>query len=133
MVDPSRYRPLALAVGASLLYGSWALYANRGTGSAARAALAQVTFSFCATLTLALVLERLFRAGRTPDQGFWLAAVGTSTLAAALVTTTHLLASTPHLLLTVAPSITIGTLVYFSYAFGLRSAARRGAAEGPQG
>lgn len=121
-------RPLLLGVAAALLYGAWALYANGGAGSGAavRAALTQAGFSFVATFVLAVVLERLFRAGATPSRGFWLASVGTSTLGAGAVAVTHAISGTPRILVTIAPSVAVGTLVYTAYAWGLRVAAQRG-------
>lgn len=120
-------RPLISAVGAVLVQGSWALYANwvAGADAATRAGITQAIFSFSATFVMSVILERLFRVGRTPSHGFWIAAVGTSTINAVLVSATHWIAGTPRVLATITPSVAIGTVFYTMYAWGLRTAALR--------
>jgi hypothetical protein len=122
-------RALLLAIGAGLLHGSWALYANASTGRGVRAALAQASLSFTGTLTLTLLTEWLFRRahekGRTPEQGFAIAAAGTVGVMAAFTISLHSIVGTPHVLLTSGPSLAFGTFFFTSYAWGLRVAARK--------
>lgn len=119
-------RQVLLALGAGVLYGSWAAFANQAGGAAValRAALTQMLLSMAATLMLELVLERLFRLGRTPRRGFWLSWLGSSMLAATALVTGHVLVGTPHVATTIAPSLMVGTALCYLYARGML--ARRG-------
>ncbi len=116
------WRALVLGISAALLYGSWAYFANHNEGEDAGlvAALVQGLLSFTATVVLVVLLERLFAAGRSPARGFWLAGLGSSSIAALVMASVHGIAGTPQLLLTIAPSLVIGTTFSFVYAAGLR-------------
>ncbi|NUP05421.1 MAG: hypothetical protein HOW73_05100 [Polyangiaceae bacterium] len=120
-------RPLGFGVLAALLWGGWALYVNAsaGAGPAARATLAQALLSFSATAGLSFVLERLFRLGRTPLRGFFIAAVGTTSISASTMATVHAIVGTPRILATVGPTVALGATFFTVYAWGLRSAASR--------
>jgi hypothetical protein len=122
-------RPLSSALVAGGLYGSWAAFAHHGLGAgvALRAAWTQVVLSVTATLVLVLVLERLFRWPLNPVRGFWLAAVGTSTLSIVWLIMGHALAGTPRILAATAPSVIVGTVLYCGYAGMLLGRAARGA------
>lgn len=110
-------------------YGCWAVFTHDrlGLGVALRAGLAQVALSVIATLVAVLVLERLFRWPSNPVRGFWLAALGTSTLSAVWLCAGHALAGTPHIVVTIAPPVIVGTASDFLYAGALLALVRRGA------
>ncbi|BDB42474.1 MULTISPECIES: hypothetical protein [Mycobacterium] len=114
-------RPLLVAMVAGASYGSWAAVVNHGAGLAAalRAAATQMSMSVVASFALQLLLTRLFFWARTPGRGFWLSSMGTSTLAAAVLTAGHAVNGTPHLAATLAPSLVIGTTFCFGYARAL--------------
>ncbi len=116
------WRALVLGVGAALLYGSWAYFANHevGVGAGLRAACVQALLSFTATVVLVSLVEHLFAAARNPGWGFWLAGFGGSCTGALVMASVHGIAGTPNLLLTIAPSLVIGTTFCFVYAAGLR-------------
>jgi hypothetical protein len=126
----STARALASAVVAAILYGSWAGFSNweHGTRVALEAGLVQGAMSFLSTLTLVLVLEALFRLGvrlgGRAFHGFLLAAVGTTSLMSAVMTTVHWVAGTPNLVITVAPSLVVGAVFFIAYAWRLLVAAR---------
>lgn len=120
-------RPLFFGLGAAAIYGGWAFRANlsAGTAAALRAALTQACVSCATTGGMSVIIEGLFRIGRTPERGFWLAAVGASMTGAFAVITAHVLSGTPNVLLTVGPTIPIATTFAFLYAWGLRVGKRR--------
>lgn len=122
-------RALMMASAAGTAYGAWATIANasHGAAAAARAGMAQCAVSFASTFLMVVILERLFVLGRTPDRGFWMAAIGTTAASASLMATTHAFAGTPRILLTIAPLVAVAGSVYTTYALGLRRAALRGA------
>lgn len=121
-------RALRLATASGTAYGAWALLANRTHGLAAglRAGFAQCALSFASTFLMVVILERLFVLGRTPARGFWLASIGTTGVSVGLMATTHALAGTPRILVTIAPLAAVAATVYTTYAWGLRRAALRG-------
>ena len=121
-----RLRPFLVALGAGFLYGSWAAFANRDGGFdvALRAAVTQALLSVVATLVFVLLLERLFRWPASPRRGFVIAFAGTSAISAAAMVSGHVLAGTPNVATTVAPSLAVGTVFYFVYARMLLAAAR---------
>lgn len=122
-------RPVLAALIGGGAYGCWAASAQQrlGLGVALRAGLAQVGLSVIATLVAVLVLERLFRWPSNPVRGFWLAALGTSTLSAAWLYAGHLLVGTPNIVLAIAPPVMVGTASDFLYAGALLALARRAA------
>lgn len=123
----SLVRALMMASAAGTAYGAWAVVANASHGAAAavRAGLAQCAVSFASTFLMVVILERLFALGRTPDRGFWLAAIGTTAASASLMATTHAVAGTPRIVVTIAPLVAVAGFVYTTYALGLRRAALR--------
>lgn len=110
-------------------YGCCAAFTHYrlGLAVAMRAGFAQLTLSVIATLVAVLVLERLFRWPSNPVRGFWLAALGTSTLSAIWLYVGHELAGTPNIVVTIAPPVIVGTASDFLYAGALLVLARRGA------
>ncbi|CDO90674.1 hypothetical protein AWC29_06930 [Mycobacterium triplex] len=122
-------RPVLAALIGGGAYGCWAAFAQHrlGLGVALRAGLAQVGLSVIATLVAVLVLERLFRWPSNPVRGFWLAALGTSTLSAVWLYVGHLLAGTPNIVVAIAPPVMVGTASDFLYAGALLALARRAA------
>ena len=121
-------RAMLLATAAGAAYGAWAVLANRthGVAVALRAGLAQCSLSFASTFLMVVILERLFGFGRTPTRGFWLASIGTTVVSASLMATTHALAGTPRIIVTIAPLVAVAAFVYTTYSWGLRKAALRG-------
>lgn len=130
-----RIRPVLVALAAGGVYGSWAALAHRhlGPGVTLHAGLTQAALSVTVTLALVLVLERLFRWARNPLLGFWLAFLGTSTLAMAWLVIGHWVAGTPHIAVAIAPSAVVGTATSFGYARMLLARARRGADAAAEG
>ncbi|GJO14135.1 hypothetical protein NJB1907f44_38900 [Mycobacterium marinum] len=130
-----RLRPVLIAIGAGLTYGTWAALAHydQDPGVALLAGLTQAALSFTTTLTMVVVLERLFHWPSDPHRGFLLAAFAVSTLSAAWLTTGHLLMGTPRVLAAIAPSVLIGTALYFLYARTLLVQAVRETARGLRG
>lgn len=117
-------RVLAVTAAGFALYCGWAAFANRahGLGAAARAGLVQGVSSAVATAVVATIIEVvLARLGRS-----WgavaAAAVGASSLAAAMHVTLHLLAGTRALLATVSVPITVGFVYSLTYAAAVRRA-----------
>ncbi|ULP41204.1 hypothetical protein [Mycobacterium lentiflavum] len=122
-------RPVLAALIGGVAYGCWAAFTHHRLGLAAEmhAGFAQLALSVIATLVAALILERLFRWPSNPVRGFWLAALGTSTLSAVWLYLGHALAGTPNIVVTIAPPVIIGTASDFLYAGALLVLARRGA------
>jgi uncharacterized membrane protein HdeD (DUF308 family) len=120
-------RSLAVAAVASALYGGWAFSANwsAGLGVALRAAFAQAAMSIVGTFFLLNVLEYLFRLGRTPAQGFYLGAFGTTLIATGLAAGAHAVNGTPNIAATIAPLVAVAAVLYTVYAWRLRAAAER--------
>lgn len=126
---PQLVRPILVALLAATFYGSWAALVHLGVGhhAALHAGLTQAALSVTATLPLGLLLEQLFRWQPNPLRGFWFAWIGTSTVAAAWLVVGHTLAGTPHIAVTVAPSVVVGTVFFFGYARALLKQATRDA------
>jgi hypothetical protein len=122
-------RPVLAALVGGGAYGCWAAFTHLrcGFGVAIRAGLAQLALSVIVTLVAVLVLERLFRWPSNPVRGFWLAALGTSTLGTVWLAVGHALAGTPNIVVTIAPPVIVGTVSDFLYAGALLVLARRGA------
>lgn len=126
----SRKRALIVGCGAFLLFGGWALIANRAhpVSDMARAALAQGSLSFVSTTFSALLLEYLYGLGRTPGRKLVLAAVGTPAIVLATMTGVHALAGTPNIVITLLPSWISGAIFCVAYTLNLRRLERAGAA-----
>ncbi|MEM6109832.1 hypothetical protein AAHS21_26915 [Mycobacterium sp. 050272] len=122
-------RPVLAALFGGGAYGCWAAFTHHRLGLevAVRAGFAQLALSVIATLLAVLMLERLFRVPSDPVRGFWLAALGTSTLSAIWLYVGHELAATPNIAVTIAPPVIVGTASDFLYAGALLVLARRGA------
>jgi hypothetical protein len=120
-------RPVLAALAGGGAYGCWAAFTHHrlGFGEAVHAGLTQVALSVASTLVAVLILERLFRWPSNPVRGFWLAALGTSTLATIWLYVGHTLAGTPHIALTIAPPVVVGTVSDFLYAGALLALAKR--------
>jgi hypothetical protein len=120
-------RPVLAALAGGGTYGCWAALTHHrsGLGVAVRAGLTQVALSVAATLVAVLILERLFRLPSNPVRGFWLAALGTSTLSAIWLYVGHAVAGTPHIAVTIAPPLIVGTVSDFLYAGALLALAKR--------
>jgi hypothetical protein len=122
-------RPVLAALIGGGAYGCWAAFTHHrlGLGVAMRASLTQVALSVAATLVAVLILERLFRWPSNPAHGFWLAALGTSTLGTVWLYVGHALAGTPHIAVTIAPPVIVGAVSDFLYAGALFALAKRSA------
>jgi hypothetical protein len=118
----SRRRALIVGCGAFLLFGGWALIANRAHPATdmARAALAQGSLSFVSTTFSVLLLEYLYGLGRTPRRKLLLAGIGTPAIILVTMTVVHALAGTPSILVTLLPSGISGTIFAVTYTLNLR-------------
>lgn len=118
----SRRRALLVGTGAFLLFGSWALFANRAHPASAmlRAALAQGGLSFVSTTCSVLLLEYLYGLGRTPFWKIGLGAVATPVVVLLAMTGVHVLAGTPNVVATMLPSWISGTIFCVAYTLNLR-------------
>ena len=120
-------RPVLAALIGGGAYGCWAAFTHHrlGLGVAMHAGLTQVALSVAATLVAVLILERLFRWPSNPVRGFWLAALGTPTLATVWLGVGHALAGTPNIAITIAPPVIVGAASDFLYAGALLALAGR--------
>lgn len=123
-------RSVVIALGAALLYGGWALWANRGHGwsAASSAAGTQALASFTITLAMTSVMEALCRTTTSRAGQFVRAAGGSIALSVAYTVALHVWMGTPELLETVTPSIAIGSVYSVAYAANL---VREAAAHNP--
>lgn len=130
MAHGSRKRAFLVGAGAFLLFGSWALFANRAhpVSAMTRAALAQGGLSFVSSSFSVLLLEYLYGLGRTPARRTLLGAVGTPAIILVTMTAGHLLARTPNVVATLLPSWISGTLFCVVYTLNLRRLDRAAAA-----
>jgi len=106
------------------LYSSWAAFANRahGLGAALRAGAVQGLSSAIATATVAAIIEFVIaRLGRSWP-AVLAAALGASSLAAAMHVTLHLLAGTKALLATISVPVGVGFVYALTYAAAVRRA-----------
>lgn len=119
-------RALLTAIVAGFLYGGWAVLSNwaHPLAIALRAGAVQFGLSFLSTLTLILLLEALFRLGKTPTHGFWFAVIGTNACVIPLMGSAHWLNGTPNIMTTIAPSVLIGASFFTVYAWRLMVVAR---------
>ena len=126
----SRRRALLVGGAAFLLFGGWALVANRAhpAPAMARAALAQGVFSFVSSTFSVLLLEYLYGLGSTPARRIALAAIGTPAIVLLAMTCGHLLARTPNVVATLLPSWISGAIFSVVYTLNLRRMERAGAA-----
>lgn len=118
----SRRRALLVGGAAFLLFGSWALFANRAHPwpAMARAALAQGVFSFLSSTFSVLLLEYLYGLGSTPARRIALAAIGTPATILLAMTCGHLVAGTPNVVATLLPSWISGSIFAVVYTLNLR-------------
>ena len=118
----ARKRALIVSCGAFLLFGAWALLANRAhpLHDMARAALTQGVLSFTSTAFSVLLLEYLYGRSRTPAQKLVVPAMGTPAIVFSIMTGVHALAGTPNIGLTLLPSFISGTIFFLTYTLNLR-------------
>lgn len=118
----SKTRAILVGVAAFLLFGGWALIANRAHPLPAmtRAALAQGMMSFVSSTCSVLLLEYLYGLGRTPRQKLVLGAIGTPAIILAALTVGHIVARTPNVVATLLPSWISGTIFCVVYTLNLR-------------
>jgi hypothetical protein len=118
----SRKRALIVGCGAFLLFGGWALIANRAhpLPEMARAALTQGILSFTSTTCSVLLLEYLYNLGRTPARKLLLAVTGTPAIVFLTMAGVHALAGTPSIAITLLPSFISGTIFFVTYTLNLR-------------
>lgn len=118
----SRKRALIVGCGAFLLFGGWALIANRAhpLSAMARAALTQGVLSFTSTAFSVLLLELLYALGRTPGRKLLLAVTGTPAIVFSTMIGVHALAGTPNIVITLLPSFISGTIFFATYTLNLR-------------
>lgn len=114
-------RSLALAIGAMLLYGSWAYYANRGHGhaTALRAACTQGFISLTLTFVMTALMEGLHRLGSRRTTQFLFPALGAIGFGAVYSTFMHHFMGTPEMARTILPIMLIGGTYTLSYSANL--------------
>lgn len=122
MARGSRKRALLVGTGALLLFGGWALFANRehATSDMIRAAIAQGSFSFASSTLSVLLLEYLYSLGSTPLRQTLFAMIGTPAILLGVMTIGHLLARTPNVVVTLLPSWLSGCTFAVVYTLNLR-------------
>lgn len=110
-----------MSLGAGLLYGGWAVAANwtHGLEAVARAGAVQAAYSIATTAVMSSLMEALFVRLPSGKARIWQTAAITSGLGAIALVSLHLLAGTPELLLTVLPSLFVGTLFAALYCLNL--------------
>jgi hypothetical protein len=118
----SRKRALIVGCGAFVLFGTWALIANRAhpVAAMARAGLTQGALSFTSTAFAVLLLEYLYSRSRTPAQKLVVPALGTPAIVFSTMIGVHALAGTPNIGLTLLPSLISGTIFFLTYTLNLR-------------
>lgn len=109
-------RSVAIGLVAGVLYGSWAIHANRSHDVAdiARAASTQFVLSFCSTALLTLMIELVVARGRSLANLVF-AAIGPHAGVMAVFVAMHWLSGTPNILRTIAPSASIGLVFCIVY------------------
>jgi hypothetical protein len=114
-------RSLGLALGAMLLYGSWAYFANRAHGPhlALRAAATQGFVSLTLTFVVTALMEGLHRMGSRRSTQFLFPAVGAILFGAAYSTFMHHFMGTPEMARTILPIVLIGGTYTLSYSANL--------------
>jgi hypothetical protein len=126
-VAGTRKRAGVTALGAALLFGAWAAYANwdHGAGAVLRATIAQAGLSATSTFAAVLLLEFLFNLAERPALRFALGALVTPLCIFTAMAVVHLLAGTPRILVTIAPSLVSGSIFCLTYTAGLLATTRR--------
>ena len=126
MATRSRTRALLVGLGAFVLFGGWAAFANREHGIAhvVRAGLAQGSFSFISSTCSVLLLEYLYGLGRTPARQVVLGAAVTPAIILGAMTVGHLIAGTPNVVATLLPSWVSGLAFCIVYSLTLRRVRR---------
>lgn len=114
-------RVVLMALGAALLYGGWAVAVNwsHGLDATVRAGAAQVAYSVTTTALMSSLMEAVFARLPPGKLRVWKTAGIASGVGMVALTTVHLIARTPELLLTVLPSIIMGTLFALLYCLNL--------------
>jgi hypothetical protein len=111
-------RPILVGLAAGALYGSWAAFANRehAVAQVARAAATQFALSFGSTTLLGLMIELVLRRGRGRANRL-LATFGPHACLTVVFVAVHLLAETPNVARTIAPSVVVGLLFSVVYVW----------------
>lgn len=111
---------LISAFGAFVLWGGWAWYVN-GPGSAAGllSGVVQGTFSFCMTLVLVYLVTHFRRYFATVRARLLLPPFLTVSVTTLLLTLIHWSISTPRLLATIVPAVSVALLFSLFTAFKL--------------
>lgn len=114
-------RVLGMALGAALIYGGWAVAVNwsHGLDATVRAATAQVAYSVTTTALMSSLMEAVFARLPPGKSRVWKTAGIASAIGMVALTAVHMLAGTPELLLTVLPSLVMGTLFALLYSLNL--------------
>jgi hypothetical protein len=116
----------ALTAGAFVLYGAWAMFANRahGLGVASRAFLVQGASSGVSTLILSAMIEWMLARNRK-GPGLALAALVPPTITGSMHVAGHVLNGTPSLLVTVSVPLAMGYIFAALYVWARRPARSR--------
>jgi hypothetical protein len=111
---------LRLSLLSALIMATWAAVANASHGAylAARAAATQGLVTATLTLTVTLVVERLWRLARVPWARVAVATVGAGCAALCLSFTLHTILGTPERIRTLLPPWLVG--VFYAALYALR-------------
>ena len=122
LIQSEARRAFFSAVVAFIIWGSWALIAHwdYAIWVKVKAGVTQGMSSFTFTYIGTIMLERLFRVGKTPLTQVLISGLGTFGIVLSSVLVIHTLAGTPEMLLTIAPSMTVSFFYCLSYAAALR-------------
>jgi hypothetical protein len=125
---PPWLRAALTALGAALLFGSWATWVNRGQewGAAAKAGAVQAGLSMVSTFGYSLLLEWFYRLTDSRRARLVLGCGVAPAVAIGMMSGAHTAAGTGNIAATVAPSAISGILfaVVYTLGVGLKAPAR---------
>jgi hypothetical protein len=126
-------RSLLIAAGAFIVYSGWAVYANweYGFHKCFVASLTQGTISFLSTAFMTMGMEEVFHRMDTGVLRFITTALGPQTMVAIITATSHYVVGTPEILVTMAPSLIIGTTFCILYTARMQVGYHQRAQGGP--
>lgn len=101
----------------TVLWSSWAYYANSGSGPAAaeKAAITQGSFTIINAFLFTVIMEYLFSVGKSPMMRFLLAFLLPNAIVIVVLSSIHYYRGTPNVFITVAPSLTIVAALSLAY------------------
>ncbi len=124
MARTSRRYNLLSACSAAVVWGAWSYFVNsaESTTTGLVAGLAQSLASFVMTLIVVLVVTRIYNSISHSSLQIVLPAVITVIGICLILVAVHALAGTPHIVFTIAPSLTVAFIFCVVTARALRRA-----------